>query len=157
MERSPHRRFLSYIDKSRDYYAAQGFDNPYGWATGNAVPFTQPRLGLEQSTVALVTTAAKHESEQRKLRRHDASISPPAMATQHLSWHKTATNTDDVGSFLPLGHLGSLVDAGVVGGAGPNFYSVGTLYSHRRTLDNANELVSWLSEDGVDIVVLAGL
>ena len=27
-----HRIFVSYIDKSREYYLARGYGNPYRWA-----------------------------------------------------------------------------------------------------------------------------
>ena len=27
-----HRRSVSYIDKSRDYYQASGYERPYRWA-----------------------------------------------------------------------------------------------------------------------------
>ncbi len=35
-----HRSFVSYIDRSREYYAAQGYDRPYAWAHHDDVPFT---------------------------------------------------------------------------------------------------------------------
>ena len=30
--RRPYRSFVSYIDRSREYYAAQGYSQPYTWA-----------------------------------------------------------------------------------------------------------------------------
>ena len=41
------RTFISYIDKSREFYVAQGFGDPYRWAQFQDVPFTplgKPRL-----------------------------------------------------------------------------------------------------------------
>ena len=38
-----HRIFVSYIDKSREYYLAQGFTNPYRWASHGAAPFAALR------------------------------------------------------------------------------------------------------------------
>ena len=35
-----HRRVVSYIDKSREYYEASGYDQPYRWAAFDTVPFT---------------------------------------------------------------------------------------------------------------------
>lgn len=157
MARSSHRQFLSYIDKSREFYAAKGFETPYGWATGNSVPFCAPRVDLGAATVALVTTASPPDGETRSLGRLDASTTPTAMMTEHLSWHKEATTTEDVGSFLPLDHLRDLARDGEVGAVAAHYFTIGTLYSHRRTLNNAHELVDWMREDDVDIVVLAGL
>ena len=35
-----HRRAVSYIDKSREYYGAHGYDKAYQWATNDNTPFT---------------------------------------------------------------------------------------------------------------------
>ena len=40
------------------YYLALGYENPYRWAHYRDVPFTPLRKPLDESTVALVTTAA---------------------------------------------------------------------------------------------------
>lgn len=157
MARSTHRRFVNYIDRSRAFYAAKGFENPYGWATGNPVAFTAPVVAAKDATVALVTTATPPGGEPRTLGRFDASTPPTTMGTDHLSWHKDATTTDDVGSFLPLDHLRRLERDGEIGAVGPHYYATATLYSHRRILENATQLVDWLRDDGVDVVILAGL
>ena len=34
-------RFVSYIDRSREYYAAQGYPMPYRWAENDDAPFAQ--------------------------------------------------------------------------------------------------------------------
>ena len=40
-----HRIFVSYIDKSREYYLAQGFTNPYRWASHGAALRSPTRAG----------------------------------------------------------------------------------------------------------------
>ena len=35
-----HRSFVSYIDRSREYYAAQGYPKAYAWPRYDEVPFT---------------------------------------------------------------------------------------------------------------------
>jgi hypothetical protein len=35
-----YRSFVSYIDRSREYYAAQGYTKPYEWPHYDGVPFT---------------------------------------------------------------------------------------------------------------------
>ena len=40
--RRTHRSHMSYIDKSREYYQAQGFEQAYRWAAFDQVPFTRP-------------------------------------------------------------------------------------------------------------------
>jgi hypothetical protein len=56
-KRRPYRSFLSYIDLSREYYAAQGYAKPYGWLSHQCVPFTKLERPLSECRVALVTTA----------------------------------------------------------------------------------------------------
>ncbi len=79
------------------------------------------------------------------------------MATDHLSWHKEATHTDDVGSFLPLEHLEALATSGVIGSAAPRFVGIPTIYSQRRTMTWAEEVLGVLREDDVDVAVLVPL
>ncbi|MDP6606880.1 MAG: hypothetical protein QF664_11565 [Dehalococcoidia bacterium] len=50
-----HRRFVSYIDKSREFYATPGYETPYRWAKFDAVPFTAPTKPLAELRVGLVT------------------------------------------------------------------------------------------------------
>ena len=40
--RRAHRSYLSYIDKSREYYGAHGYPQPYQWAYNHEVAFTPP-------------------------------------------------------------------------------------------------------------------
>src|SRR5581483_9155061 len=58
-----HRTFVSYIDKSREYYLAQGFGNPYRWATHDDAPFVRLTRPVADCRVALVTTASRIEPD----------------------------------------------------------------------------------------------
>src|ERR1700752_2320013 len=49
---------IRYIDRTREYYAALGFSEPYRWAENAAVPFQAPEKLLGVSRVGLVTTGA---------------------------------------------------------------------------------------------------
>jgi len=122
-----HRSAISYIDKSRDYYAAQGYSQPYKWAA-TLEPYAAP-----------------------------ADPQPAAMATDHLHWHQDATHTNDVGSFLPLDHLRTLAAEGRIGSVSPRYYSVSTIYSQRRTLTWAEQVREWAEEDRIDVMVLVPL
>lgn len=57
-KRSPYRSFVSYIDKSRTYYKAQGYQQPYTWAVHDQAPFTPPPKPLSACRVGLATTAS---------------------------------------------------------------------------------------------------
>ena len=56
-ERRTHRSFVSYIDKSREYYAAQGYTQPYQWVYHKEVPFNMLSKPLSDCTVGVVTRA----------------------------------------------------------------------------------------------------
>jgi len=46
---SSRRIFVSYIDKSREYYLARGHGNPYRWAHNENAPFAPLAKPLSQS------------------------------------------------------------------------------------------------------------
>ena len=162
-----HRIFLSYIDKSRDYYQAQGFPNPYRWAYHNDAPFTLPPKPLSGSRVALVTTAMPMDGResreaidrpQKTAYAAPVDPAPHALFTQDLAWDKEATHTRDVDSFLPLHRLLEFAQDGRIGSVSPRFYGVPTEYSQRNTVDNdAPAILRWCQEDHVDAVLLVGL
>lgn len=124
------RTFVSYIDKSREYYQAQGYEHPYRWAKFDAVPFTPLARPLAEARVAVVTTSfpEHHDSAfgapatDKIVYHHRVDDVPERMFTDDLGWDKQATTTDDTESFLPL-----------------------------RTL------AGWCADDGVDLAVLVPL
>lgn len=152
-----YRSYVSYIDRSRDYYAAQGYERPYRWATDSDAPFTSLDTPIGRGTVGIVTTSARTLDDVHGPFAAPCDPSPSHMETSHLSWHKSATHTDDVGSFLPLDHLRTLVDAGEIGALSPRFYGLPTNYSHRRTREWSDLIVEWANEDDVDLTLLIPL
>lgn len=153
-----HRVTVSYIDKSRDYYADKGFTNPYRWATYQTAPFSKLQKPLSQSRVAIVTTSAPNElSGQRENRAVWSAPStdiPDGLHTHHVFWHKTATHTNDLGTFLPLDHLHASAASGRIGGVGPRFYGVPTTYSQRQTSEeDAPAILKMCQEDQIDAVI----
>ena len=156
-----HRRVVSYIDKSREFYAAHGYDRPYQWASYDDVPFVKwsdRDLALAEAKVGIVTTTFPTDfTAPKRVYAQDASPVPDAMFTKDLSWDKDATHTNDVGTFLPLNALQALVDQGVVGSASHRFYGVPTEYSQRRTHADAEQIVAWAKEDNLDAMVLVPL
>ena len=111
-----HRSYVSYIDKSRSYYEAHGYDEPYRWAAFDDVPFTALTKPLAESNVAVVTTSFLHHHESfdgapatgKQVYAHPVVQRPDSMFTDDLSWDKEETNTEDPESFLPLTHLAGL-------------------------------------------------
>jgi hypothetical protein len=164
----PYRSFVSYIDRSREYYAAQGYPQPYAWAHYDDVPFTPLGKTLSECRVGLVTTAGRPQPDRiidalelMRLREPyaDPSDPPPTrLFTDDLGWDKEATHTDDVDSFLPVNRLGEYAANGRIGSVSPRFYGVPTDYSQGRTSQSyAPRILEWCREDDVDAVLLSAL
>jgi hypothetical protein len=161
-----YRSFVSYIDRSREYYAAQGYSKPYAWAHHDDVPFTPLRKPISECRVGLVTTAGRTQSEgmigagrlTRESYAEPANPPPPHLFTDDLFWDKKATHTDDVDSFLPVNRLAEYATGGRIGSVSPRFYGVPTDYSQGRTSQRAApQILEWCREDGLDAVLLAAL
>jgi len=159
------RSHVSYIDKSREYYEAQGFEQAYRWAAFDDVPFARPTKPLSECNVAAVTTSFLHHHDSafgapatdKVVYHHRVADVPDRMFTDDLSWDKHATHTDDTGSFLPLSALQALADDAVIGSVNDRFFGVPTEYSQRKTGLDADQVVEWCEEDGVDIALLVPL
>lgn len=152
---------VGYMQRTREYYAAQGFAKDYVWAHFEDVPFTPLRKPLAESKVAVVTTSALHDRQPGEPRAVvSAPVTPPPerLFANDLSWDKQATHLDDVGSFLPLAPLQQLADSGRIGGLTERFYCVPTEYSQRRTLDqDAPQILELAHADGADVALLVPL
>lgn len=152
---------VGYMQRTREYYRAQGYTVDYQWAHFDEVPFTRPGKPLAESRVAVVTTAMPNDARsraQRQLRTSPSEPVPASMYTDNLFWDSQATHTRDVGSFLPLAQLRQLRNAGVIGDSARRFHCVPTEYSQRNTMEkHAPEVLRHCREDGVDLALLVPL
>ena len=162
-----HRVFVSYVDKSREYYLAQNFNNPYRWAHNDTAPWTALSKPLARSRVGLVTTSSLVTWEGTEPNPGDvpnvvfaAPVQPPPdrLYTMHRFWDKDATHTNDVESFCPIRRLSEARDAGRISSLSPRFYGVPTEYSQRKTNEvDAPAVLRFCQEDAVDIAILVPL
>ena len=158
-----HRTFVSYIDKSREYYAARGYTNPYRWAHFEDVPFTALQQPLSQSAVTLVTTAHLIPGEGETPSLHAVysvpSDRPPTrLNTDGLFWDRQATHTDDLDSYFPVHRLREFVRGGRVGQLARRLHGVPTEYSRRLTMErDAPEILWRCQQDGADAALLVPL
>ena len=163
-----YRSFVSYIDKSREYYAAHGYTQPYKWVYNKEVPFNTLRKPLSDCTVGVVTTATlpSHwqnlpKGQQIPQKRPYAETSypvPEALYTRDLEWDKNTTHTDDIDTYLPLKRLHEFQHSGAIGKVSPRFYGAPTTYSQRQTRESdAPMILKWCKEDRVDIAILVPL
>jgi hypothetical protein len=161
------RSFVSYIDRTREYYGAQGYEKPYRWARHTDASFATLAKPLAQSRVALVITASPWRDDKlvdgvlrgSKQVWSGATAEPPTrLYTDDLAWDKQATHTNDVESFLPIARLRELAAAGRIGSVAPRFHGVPTDYSQRRSIEqDAPEILARCRQDGVDVALLVPL
>ncbi len=161
------RVFVSYIDRTREFYLAQGYERPYRWAHFEEVPFVRLSKPLAECRLTLVTTASPHHDRPPMdgvLRGAKAVWSgpienpPERLYTDDLAWDKEATHTRDVESFLPIARLRTFATEGRIRELAQRFHGVPTDYSQRRTTEeDAPEVLRRCREDGVDAALLVAL
>lgn len=152
---------VAYMERTRRYYAAQGFDKPYVWAHFADAPFAPLPKPLAECRLALVTTAALYDRDPADP-RYVASAStaePPArLFANDLAWHKGVTHLEDRGSYFPIEPLLELVANRRLGALAKRFHCIPTEYSQRRTKRaDAPEVLKRCREDGADIAFLVPL
>ncbi|MFV0299229.1 MAG: glycine/sarcosine/betaine reductase selenoprotein B family protein [Hyphomicrobiaceae bacterium] len=154
---------VKYMERTRRYYRALGYDNDYVWAHNTEAPFTRMVKPLRECKVGLITTAGPPDLSNRNERGRKQVWSgdvanPPATFDTDLSWDKEATHTDDRETFLPIDAVGRLVSEGFVGSLAPRFHGAPTDYSHSKTnTQDAPEILRRLKEDKVDVALLTAL
>ena len=158
-----HRTFVSYIDKSREYYLTRGYSNPYRWAHFEDVPFSPLQRPLPQTALTLITTAHLIPAEDEAPSLHSVysvrSDDPPRrFSTDGLFWDRHATHTDDLDSYFPVHRLQELVHAGRIARLTQRLHGLPTEYSQRLTRErDAPEVLRRCREDGADAAILVPL
>ena len=150
---------VQYMERTRHYYRALGYDNDYVWATFEDVPFTPPAKPLSDLRVAFITTASPPDFDGVK-RVWSGAVAPPPerLFTDNVAWDKESTHTNDRASFLPIEAAFELADAGVFAGLTPHFHGVPTEYSQRKTIDkDAPEILARVRQDQADAAILCPL
>jgi hypothetical protein len=160
---------VRYIDKTREYYAGEGYARPYRWARFEDIPFTPPTKPLAECRVGLVTTsemAVLGESgpwDDEADAARDVYALPTATPTDRLYTRKEAfdryeTTLDDVEAYLPITRLREYAEQGRIRSLAPRFQVLYSQYSQRKTLTvDAPALLRQMREDGVDVAVLTAV
>ena len=160
---------IPYMQRTRDYYLALGFGNPYRWAHFVDVPFTPLTTPLTQARVALITTAAPYQPEagdQGPGARYNAAAkfykvysdstdTVPDVRISHVGYDRVHTTARDPSTWFPLARLQEAVKAGRIGALTPRFHGAPTNRSHRVTTEtDAPELLRRCREDGAQAAIL---
>jgi hypothetical protein len=160
---------IPYMARTRAYYQALGYGEPYRWAHYAEVPFAPLAKPLAACRVALVTTAvpydpargdqgpgAAYNAAAKFHRVYAQSIEgEPDVRIAHVTYDRTHTSAADPGTWFPLAQLKRRAADGTIGGLTPRFYGVPTTRSQRTTLEHdAPDLLSALREDAADAAIL---
>ena len=160
---------IPYMQRTRDYYVALGYGEPYRWAHFDDVPFTPLGTSLARARVALITPAAPYQpgvGEQGPGAAYnvaakfykvysDATAGVPDVRISHVGYDRIHTTAEDPNTWFPLARLQGAVKAGRIGALTPRFYGAPTNRSHRTTMEtDAPELLRRCREDGADVAVL---
>jgi D-proline reductase (dithiol) PrdB len=160
---------IRYIDRSRAYYLALGYDNPYRWAHNSDVPFAALTKPVTCSRVGLITTAAPFKpdaGDQGPSAPYNAAakftevysmpIDPqPDLRISHVGYDRKHTSAEDINSYFPLQRLKEAAASGRIGELNSRFYAVPTLRSQRLTTErDAPRILDLCREDGIDAAIL---
>lgn len=159
--------YVRYIDKTREYYLAEGYETPYRWAHFDEVPFAPLKKPLSECCITIVSTsdvALKTERNGSDEEGHTlignvyeipSSVAASDLYTRQEHYDRYATNLDDVNSYFPVTRLHESAAEGRLGSVAPFLYGVYTAYSQRRTREvDAPEVLKRCRENGVDVAVM---
>ena len=160
---------IPYMQRTRSYYLALGYDNPYVWAHYADVPFTPLQKPLTTSTVALVTTAVVYDpskGDQGPGAPYNALAKfyePYAMATTidpdlriaHVGIDRKHANLEEMACWFPLAAAKRALAEQRLGQLAHHFYGLPTNRSQRHTLENdAPRILQMCQADEVDAAIL---
>ncbi|HUG15767.1 MAG TPA: glycine/sarcosine/betaine reductase selenoprotein B family protein [Thermomicrobiales bacterium] len=160
---------IPYMERTREYYLALGYGNPYRWARYDEAPFAPLTKPLGASRLALITTAApqrpdagdqgpgaKLNAASKFYRVYSVPVdTPPDLRIAHVSYDRVHTAARDPNTWLPLARLREAVAVGRVGALTARIHGAPTNRSQRTTVErDAPELLQRCREDGADVVLL---
>ncbi len=160
--------YVRYIERTREYYLAEGYNNPYQWAHFEDIPFTPLTKSLRECRVGLVTTSdiavrsATGERERVEAQTQVGGVysipfDTPAerLFSRNEFYDRYETNLNDVNAYCPVTRLREFATEGRIGSLPPRFHGVYTAYSNRLIMErDAPEVLRRCREDKVDAVIL---
>jgi len=154
--------------RTREWYLALGYGNPYEWAHFEEVPFHPLQRPLSLARVALITTAAPYRAgkgdqgpgapynAQAKffsVYSGDTSVDHD-LRIAHVAIDRKHTSMEDSGAWFPLPALRKQAASGRVRLA-RRFHGAPTNRSQRHTTEvDAREILARCLEDDVDAAIL---
>jgi hypothetical protein len=169
MSTASHDVPIAYMARTRAYYQALGYGEPYLWAHHADVPFHRLAQPLARSRVTIVTTAAPYQpgkGDQRPGAPYNAAAKffsvysgdtavDPDLRISHVAIDRAHTTAEDIGTYFPLAQLRHGAALGRIGAIAPRFHGLPTNRSRRTTLEiDCAELLARCRADAVDAALL---
>ncbi len=140
---------IGYMKRTRDYYAAIGYTTPYRWAHYTSAPFQPLNKPLNQSRVAIITTAAPFDATKGDQGPARNTMAEPSSIRSMTATLRGSTTCGSRTSPMtaptprrPTAAPGSrwrsskhLAAAGTIGEVAPRFLGAPTNRSHRVTIE----------------------
>lgn len=160
---------IPYMQRTRSYYLALGYDNPYVWAHYSNVPFTPLKKPLKASILALITTAVPYDPSKgdqgpgapynAQAKFYEPYAIPttidPDLRIAHVGIDRKHANLSEMACWFPLNVARQAVAEQRIRKLADRFYGLPTNRSQRHTIENdAPRILQMCQADGVDVVVL---
>ncbi len=160
---------IPYMARTRAYYQALGYAEPYRWAHFAEVPFARLAKPLSDCRIGLVTTAALYDPAHgdqgpgapynAAAKFHRVYAHPtqgmPEVRISHVTYDRTHSSAADPNCWFPLPQLERCALGGLIGAVSPRFYGLPTTRSQRATLEqDAPDILAAMRADKVDAAVL---
>lgn len=160
---------VRYIERTRNYYLGLGYETPYVWAHYSDVPFAPLSKPLNQSVLALVTTAvpfdaskgpqgpgAPYNAVAKFYEPYSQSVDEDIdLRIAHVGIDRRNANMEDANCWFPLNAAKRAAEAGRIESLAKHFYGLPTNRSQRHTVEiDAPLLLSKMRADKVDVAVL---
>lgn len=160
---------IQYMQRTREYYLAIGYDTPYRWAHNIDTPFQPLIKPLARSRITIVTTAARfdptkgdqgpgaaYNGSAKFFQVYDGDTAQDHdLRISHIAYDRKHTMATDSGTWFPLPRLRRLVAEGRIDEIAPRFFGAPTNRSHRVTVEtDAPEILARCKADGIDAAIL---
>ena len=160
---------LGYMARTREWYLALGYDNPYEWAYHDDVPFSGLGRPVSRSRLALVTTASPYRPDRGEqgpgapyngaAKFHDVWELPvepePDVRISHIAYDRKHTTAEDPRTWFPLQALKRAEADGRIGSLASYVYGFPTNRSQRTNIEkDAPVLLEALHDQGVQAAVM---
>ncbi len=161
---------IHYMERTRNYYLALGYDNPYRWAHHSKVPFSPLKKPLAECMVGIVTTAAPYQPNSGdqgpgapyngKAKFFEVYRAPtdkdPDLRISHIAIDRDNTSATDINSYFPLQALMRAKNTRRIAAVAPSFYGLPTDRSQNKTVEKyCRELLALSLDDKLDAVLFA--